>query len=373
MWKAVILAVVSIALASFEVAAASDTHNAAPAATSDAGKPAAMHDLLEYARGQNTTGFLVMQDGKTLVEESWPTPKSRGFDIFVYGKSSDGQLLEDVASEQKSFVAVLLGIAIDKGLIDVNQPVSQYVGSGWTKASPAQEAQIRLLDVLTMSSGLKDTFAYEAPPGTRFLYNTAVYAITKKVLTAASKLPLDEITRRWLTEPLGMKNTAWRQRPAALAGVGNNTGLVTTPRDIAIFGEMILAGGVAHNGTRVISASSLKALFARSCCNPAYGRLWWLNGGDYVFGPDSQRQGPLIPAAPPDLVAAFGYLDRRLYVVPSLKLIVVRNGAAPTDKGFDQALWLRLMRVLPPPRATHADSDAHFARDIRREITAVTS
>jgi hypothetical protein len=37
-----------------------------------------------------------------------------------------------------------------------------------------------------------------------------------------------------------------------------------------------------------------------------------------------------------DLVAALGALDRKLYVVPSRKLVVVRMGAAAPDKDFDQ-------------------------------------
>jgi len=348
MRRAILLSVATAM--SFAVSAASPVGASAGTTTAAASRDAEskMRDLLDYVRGQNTTGFLIRRHGKTLVEENWSVPDAPGFATFVYGSTADGQLLEDVASQQKSFVSVLIGIAIDKGEIDVAKPVSAYIGRGWTKATAEQEAAIRVADVLTMSSGLNERFAYEAPAGTRFFYNTAVYAITKRILEAAAKAPLDRITREWLTEPLGMKETAWRQRPAALAGVGNNTGLVTTPRDIAIFGQMILANGVAPHGGRVISAKSLKAMFERSCCNPAYGRLWWLNGGDHTIAADGKRKpGPLIPAAPADLVAALGFLDRRLYVVPSLDLIVVRTGAAASDKDFDQQLWLRLMRALP--------------------------
>jgi CubicO group peptidase (beta-lactamase class C family) len=77
-----------------------------------------------------------------------------------------------------------------------------------------------------------------------------------------------------------MKDTAWRKRPAALASVGNDTGLVTTPRDVARFGLMVLHGGVAEDGVRVVSQAQLQALFTRSVTNPAYGRLWWLNGSE---------------------------------------------------------------------------------------------
>src|SRR3546814_7291191 len=81
-------------------------------------------------RGQKTTGFLVMRGGRTLAEENWPAPDDRMFAIFLYGKAADGALFEDVASQQKSFVSVLVGVAIDKGLIDVDKPVSDYLGVG---------------------------------------------------------------------------------------------------------------------------------------------------------------------------------------------------------------------------------------------------
>lgn len=318
------------------------------AAAAPADATAAMAHLLDYLRTQNTTGFLVIQDGRVLVEKNWPTPTSEPlFAHFVYERTKEGALLEDVASQQKSFVSVLVAIAIDKGLIDVARPVSDYLGPGWSKATPEQEAKIRVIDVLTMSSGLTERFGYEAPAGTKFFYNTPVYAVTKRIVTAAAKQPLDTITRDWLTAPLGMADTAWRKRPAVLASIGNDTGLVTSPRDTARFGTMILRGGVAPDGKRIVSERSFKAMFAPSATNPAYGRLWWLNGSAYTLRALAGRvDGPLIKAAPADLVGALGAFDRRLYVVPSRKLVVVRMGATAVDKDFDQQLWLRLDSVI---------------------------
>ena len=106
-------------------------------------------------------------------------------------------------------------------------------------------------------------------------------------------------------------------------------------------------GGRAADGRRIVSEAGLAAMFARSPTNPAYGRLWWLNGSAYTIRPLANRvTGPLIPAAPADLVAALGALDRKLCVVPSLKLVVVRMGQAAADKDFDQQLWLRLAKAL---------------------------
>ena len=336
-------------LASLALASLGGTATAAVTPPAAAAQSPAVQELLRYLRAQNTTGFLVVQRGRTLIQENWPAPANPMFANFVYGTTADGQLLEDVASQQKSFVSVLVGVAIDRGLIDVDRPVSFYLGAGWSHASAEQEGRIRVIDVLTMSSGLDESFAYVAPAATRFFYNTAVYAVTKQILTRVTGRPLDQLTRDWLTAPLGMRDTAWRQRPPVFANVGNATGLVTTPRDSAIFGQMILAGGVAPDGRRIISERSLRAMFARSPLNPAYGRLWWLNGSTTTVRADGRpRPGQLIPHAPADLVGAFGLLDRPVYVVPSLGAVIVRTGAAATDTDFDDQLWQRLLPVLEP-------------------------
>ncbi|HZZ69007.1 MAG TPA: serine hydrolase [Phenylobacterium sp.] len=312
-----------------------------------AAQSAAMQAVLDYAGSQKTTGFLIVQNRKILAEKNWPAPADRQFQAFTYGNNPQGALLEDVASQQKSFVSMLAAVAVDKGLLDVAKPVSAYIGAGWCKATPEQEAKIRVIDVLTMSSGLTEGFAYAAPPATVFLYNTPVYAITKRIVAAVAKQPLEAITHDWLTAPAGMSDTSWRQRPAAFAKVGNPTGLVTSPRDTAKFGQIVLDGGKAADGKRIVSQAGLKAMFQRSATNPAYGRLWWLNGSAYAIKPLANRvDGPLVPAAPADMVAALGALDRTLFIVPSKKLIVVRMGAATPDKDFSQQLWLRLAKAV---------------------------
>jgi CubicO group peptidase (beta-lactamase class C family) len=331
------------------LAAAAAAGAATPSWLSAQTPNAAMQAVLDYVQSQQTTGFLVLRSGQPIVERNWPLPADavQFRRTMAYGATPDGALLEDVASQQKSFVAFLVAVAADKGLLDVETPVSAFVGPGWSKASAEQEARIRVLDVLTMSSGLTERFTFTAPPGTTFFYNTPVFAVTKTVVAAAARQSLETITHDWLTGPAGMDHTTWRQRPAAMADVGNPTGLVTSPRDAARFGQIVLDGGRAADGRRLVSEAGLKSMFIRSATNPAYGRLWWLNGSAYSIRPlDRRVDGPLIPSAPADLVAALGALDRKIYVVPSLKAVVVRMGQAAPDKDFDEQLWRRLMPAL---------------------------
>ncbi|WP_334162136.1 serine hydrolase domain-containing protein [Phenylobacterium sp.] len=320
----------------------------APRPASAAPSPA-LQEVLDYARGQLTTGFLVVRDRQVLARANWPLPAdaARFRAAFAPGTTAAGEPLEDVASLQKSIVAVLCAIAADKGLLDAARPVSAYLGAGWSKATAAQETRIRVADVLTMTSGLDEAFGYEAPPGEVFFYNTPVYAVTKRLLEAAARRPLEALTREWLTAPAGMVETAWRPRPAVFGDVGNPTGLVTTPGDLARLGQFVLDGGRAADGSRIVSEARLAELFRRTPANPAYGRLWWLNGGDHtVRAPARRVAGPLIPSAPADLVAALGALDRKLYVVPSRRLLVVRLGQAAPDRDFDETLWRKLTAAL---------------------------
>lgn len=322
---------------------------AAPAAPPASAPAPTLQAVLDYARAQKTTGFLVIRDGEVLARANWPLPgeAQRFRALFAHGTTPAGEPLEDVASLQKSVVAVLAAIAVDRGLLDEDRSVSDYLGPGWSKAPPEKEAQIRVVDILTMSSGLTEGFAYAAAPGTVFLYNTPVYAAAQRVLEAAAGRPLAEITRDWLTEPAGMADTAWRPRPAGFGDVGNPVGLVTTPGDLARLGQLVLDGGRAADGTQVVSRAGLSDLFRRSAVNPAYGRLWWLNGGAYaVRAAGGRAEGPLIPTAPADLVAAFGALDRKLYVSPSRRLVVVRLGQDAPDPAFDTTLWRLLSAAL---------------------------
>jgi CubicO group peptidase (beta-lactamase class C family) len=312
----------------------------------------ALADVAAYAESQKTTGFLIIRNRKIIYEHNWPLPAdAETFRAnFTHGTAPSGALLEDVASQQKSFVAMLAAVAIDKGELDISKTVTSYLGAGWSKASPEQEAAITVRNLMEMNSGLTEQLTYEKPAGSAFFYNTPAYAIMKPVLEAASHQTLDAITHDWLTEPAGMADSGWRQRPAVFADVGNPTGLVTTPRDTAIFGQIVLDGGLAASGKRIVSKQQIDAMFTRTATNPAYGHLWWLNGGSYALSPGAKvprTDGQLIPAAPADLVAALGAMDRKLYIVPSRNLIVVRMGQAAPDRDFNQQLWTRIMKAAP--------------------------
>lgn len=343
----------ALALSACAMQTAATPEPAAPMTPSVKGwNAAALAETVAYVRGQKTTGFLVIQNGETIAEHNWPLSDADAVfkSSFVHGASPDGALREDVASQQKSFVALLIGVGIDKGKIDIEKPVSAYLGAGWSKAAPEQEAAITVRNLMEMNSGLKENLTFDAPAGAKFFYNTPAYALLKPVLEKASGLDLNIVTQMWLTKVGNMHDTRWEKRPAAFSDVGNPTGLVTTPRDIARMGQIVLDGGVRPDGGRIISRVQLDALFVRTKTNPAYGHLWWLNGSDETVnvGPNApRRSGQLIATAPRDTIAALGAMDRKLFIVPSMKLLVVRTGQGAPDKDFNEKLWQLLTKAMP--------------------------
>lgn len=347
-WLAAALAATLAACAS----PASGQGQPAPVASiTEAGWKAELADVITWVASQKSTGFIIIDNNRIITRSIWPVPEAdRVFrNNLTHGVTPDGQTLEDVASQQKSFIALLVGIAVDKGLIDTSNTVTSYIGRGWSAARVVREETITVRNLLEMNSGLEENLQSSSPPDTVFFYNTPAYAILKRVLEAASKQSLDQITQDWLAGPAGMTNTSWRKRPAAFADVGNPTGLVTTPDDVARMGQLVLDGGVAANGQRIISKAQLDALFVRTKTNPAYGHLWWLNGSSETIsaGPGSpRRDGQFIRTAPADLVAAMGAQDRKLYIVPSRRLVIVRTGQTAPDRQFDEHLWEKLSAVM---------------------------
>ena len=115
-------------------------------------------------------------------------------------------------------------------------------------------------------------------------------------------------------------------------------------------GQLVLDRGLAPDGRRVISTAQLDLMLRRTSTNPAYARLWWVNGGSHGFSsaPAAPRfEGSLVGSAPPDMVMALGAMNRTLFVVPSRRLIVVRTGQAAPAPDFSTQLWSRLTNAMP--------------------------
>jgi hypothetical protein len=103
-------------------------------------------------------------------------------------------------------------------------------------------------------------------------------------------------------------------------------GLVLAASEWAKIGEFVRGGGKL-DGKPLVDELAFAELFKGSQANPAYGLTWWLPRStpavDIVTrSTDITSHANELPA---DMVVAAGAGDQRLYIIPSLRLTIVRQ------------------------------------------------
>ena len=310
----------------------------------------ALDVALDYAHTAHSSSIVILLNGRIIAEREWDVDGPARYTRLRVGRTGDGRVIEDVASAQKSLVAFLAGVAEGRGQLDLSAPVDRYLGPGWSKADRPAESAITVRHLMTMTSGLTDSLTYLQYAGDAWRYNTGAYSRMIGVIEKATGTDIQTFTHDVLTAPAGMTDSRWLPRPwSAGNDAANAIGLATTGRDLARFGLLILAQG-KWDGTDLLRNRDYLAqmLTPSQDLNPSYGLLWWLNGQRrfQLAGAATSQPGSLIPAAPGDLVAAQGALDRKCYVVPSLGLVVTRLGDQ-TGEAFNNEFWKLLMKAVP--------------------------
>lgn len=297
-----------------------------------------LKQLLSFVQHKNTYGFIMLHRGKIVTEKYW--------------NDWNASTQYHIASAGKTVTAFLLGMAQQEGLLSIDKKTSDYLGQGWSNLPIEKENLITLRHHLTMTSGLDEAddacneatcFTYKVDAGKRWAYHNPPYNLLNKVLTSTSGLTLDEFTKTRLADKIGLRSWAWENNILALSA-----------RDMARFGLLILSKGKWNNEAIMSDSTYFSSMIASSNdFNKSYGYLWWLNGKEsyMVPGDNTVYSGSLVPSAPADMFAAMGKGDKKIYVVPSLDLVIVRHGddtGASTfgPSSFDTELWQKLRGVL---------------------------
>ena len=301
-------------------------------------KQTAVQPLLDYLALKNSKGFIILVNGRIVLEN------------YFNGHSAATPWYW--ASAGKTLTATITGIAQQENLININNKVSDYIGTGWTSMPLAKENLITNKHLLSMTSGIEDIangddvtpakLTYKADAGTRWAYHN-VYVKLQDVIAQASGQTWSNYFNTKLRDKIGMTGT-WIQ-------VDNNSVYWSTTRSMARFGLLMLNKGKWENTTILNETYFNEATNTSQNINLGYGYLWWLNGKSSYHLPQSQLQfnASLIPTGSNDMFMALGKNDQKIYVIPSKKMVVIRMGdianpANPTFalSGFDEELWTKI-------------------------------
>lgn len=256
---------------------------------------------------------------------------------------------------------------VEQGRVRLNDPAATFI-PGFERYG---KAGITVRHLLTHVSGLRPDVdlhpwsGYDAAialaidevptsaPGEQFVYSDINFFLLGDIVSRATGQSLDAYLRRAVFEPLGMRDTgflpakalmpriaptercaeqdAWPcKRPDApplrgvvhdptarrMGGIAGHAGLFSTARDLQRFARMLINGGVL-NGTRVLSAASVKAM--TSPATPAgmtnVRGLGWDIDTSY-----SSNRGDLFPIGS---YGHTGFTGTSLWIDPASKSYVI--------------------------------------------------
>ncbi|MPY91247.1 MAG: serine hydrolase [Luteitalea sp.] len=344
------------------------------------------------ARGTRT--FIVMWNGEIAYE--W------------YAPNQEPNQRLGTASLAKALVGgISLMVAVEDGLLDVDDPAWKYIRA-WRNDPVRSKITIRHL--VTHTSGIEDAeqdglpheklpgwkgafwrrdpdpfsiAIHQAPvrfePGTKYAYSNPGFAALAYAVTASLKgtphRNIRALLKHRVFEPIGLRDEEWSigyDRPYDVDGLrlyATWGGGSFTARAVARIGQWMLQRG-RWNDRPLVDSTILDRAVADAGMpkpartpgnpNPASGLGWWTN------------EDGVWRNVPTDAFAGAGAGHRVLLVVPSLKLVVVRNGDWLNEEGGAEGFWgaieqfvfnpvIGALGLEPPYRPSPVVAGVHWA------------
>lgn len=278
----------------------------------------------EYSAGKNGYTFLVMENGEIVFER--------------YDQGWTPETAYRLASGTKSFSGAMVAAAVKDDLLTLDEPVSETI-TEWQSDEKLTSITIRQL--LSLTSGILGGSTGSIPsyreavgakaefePGEKFSYGPMPYQIfgelMRRKLLAREDLdfadPLAYLEAR-LFQPIGMTYANWRRDGNGMPHLPS--GAFLSAREWAKFGQLLMEKGL-WSGGQLLDSDALSECLVGSRANPDYGVTFWLIESD---------GNPKLENA----YMAAGAGKQRLYILPAVGLVVVRQGES---RKFDDRVLL---------------------------------
>lgn len=298
--------------------------------------------VLEEAAMLEPLQAAVVAHGGSIVAE-------RGYGGYTAASSTN------IKSASKSIISALVGIAIDKGLLEgTDQPIAPLLEDGLPADPDPRMREITIGNLLSMQAGLERTSGpnygrwvasenwvraalarpFVDEPGGQMLYSTGSSHLLSAILTKLSGRSLRALARDWLGPLQEFEIGGWDRDPQGIYLGGNQMAMST--RSLLAFGELYRNGGQTSAGEQLVSAQWIENSWERRTrsrfTGDGYGYGWFLRRiGDH------------------DVRYAWGYGGQMLYIVPSLELTmaITSNEYTPSARtGYRDELHDLLRRVI---------------------------
>ncbi len=316
------------------------------------------HFLL-IRNGKVVVDYNYQQDYQSIMQQYDTTNHQYNYDHTAWHPYYQNTDLHTLQSVTKSITSILMGIAVDEGLIgSVDSSMLSYLQAYQVDTTDDRKQSIRIHDLLTMRSGIEwdeenydeannscilmeashdwVQFILDHPmdtiPGTRFEYNSGASVLLGKIVREATGKRIDYWAEEKLFGPLGIEDYYWKLTPTG--EVDTEGGLYLSTHDLAKIGYLMLNNG-KWEGQQVVSQA-----WVRKSLSPqvdfdgqsGYGYQWWI--------PSHHDDNTKI-------FAGNGYGGQFLMVAPEYQTMVVFNGwnihARP-----QKSSWLVLRdRIIP--------------------------
>jgi len=335
-------------------------------------------------------------DAQGLPIDSVQVARSGVLILDAYFYPYPGEQKHDIASVTKSVTSTLIGIAIDQGLLALDQGVLTSFPELAPDPASNGKSDIDLRHLLTMTSGLDCgrspgepelfemigsdhyvRYALELPmavaPGTDWAYCSPGSHLMSAMIAKAAETSTLEFAEENLFGPLGITDVAWPTDPQ---GVNRGWGdLQLHPRDMARIGQLFLNEG-SWNGIQIVSKGwveqASQSFVLTGDGETGYGYQWWVLAGAFEGVYEARgRSGQAIIVWPDkDVVAVFTGrgLDVRGEVAPLLIAGLKSDSALDANPEAFARLNEAIGNATEPPQARPVPALPPIAAEISGKV-----